>query len=64
MLLLELRPTIFESNPLQLVVDRLGFCIGLGVPLQFFQLLDPLTVGFDCVLQRLALRVNFSDYLL
>src|SRR5699024_9769447 len=37
--LLELHPTIFEFDLLQLVVDWLGFGVGLGVPLQLFQLL-------------------------
>ena len=62
--LLKLLPAFFEFDLLQLVIDRLGFCIGLGVALEFLEFLDPLTVGFDCVLQRLAFRVNFSDYLL
>ena len=62
--LLKLLPAFFEFDLLQLIVDGLGFCVGLGVALEFLELLDPLAVGFDCVLQRLALGVDFGDFLL
>ena len=62
--LLKLLPALFEFDLLQLVIDRLGFCIGLGVALEFLELLDPLTVGFDGILERLTLCVNFCDFLL
>ena len=62
--LLKLLPALFEFDLLQLVVDGLGFCVGLRVSLQLLELLDPRAVGFHCVLQRLALGVDFSDFLL
>ena len=61
MVLLKLFPAFFEFDLLQLVIDRLGFCIGLGVALEFLELLDPLTVGFDGILQRLALCVDLCE---
>ena len=62
--LLKLLPAFFEFDLLQLVVDGLGFGVSLRVSLQLLELLNPLTVGFHCVLQRLALCVDFSDLLL
>ena len=56
--LLKLLPAFFEFDLLQLVVDGLGFYVGLGVALQLLEFLDPLTVGFDGVLQRLTFRVD------
>ena len=63
MVLLKLLPALFEFDLLQLVVDGLGFAVSLRVTLQLLELLDPLAVGFHCVLQRLALVMDFSDFL-
>ena len=62
--LLKLLPALFEFDLLELVMDWLGFCISLCVALQFLEFLDPLTVGFDGILQRLPPGVDFSDFLL
>ena len=62
--LLKLLPALFEFDLLQLVIDRLGFCIGLRVALEFLEFLNPLAVGFDGILERLALGMDFSDFLL
>ena len=43
---------------LQLFVDGLGFGVSLCVALEF---LDPLAVGFDGILQRLALCVDLCE---
>ena len=55
MVFLKLLSAFFEFDLLQLVVDGLGLGISLCVALEFLELLDPLAVGFHCVLQRLAL---------
>ena len=62
--LLKMLPAFFEFDLLELVIDWLGFCIGLGVALEFLELLDPLAVGFDGILQRLPLGVDFCNFLL
>ena len=62
--LLKLLPAFFEFDLLQLIVDGLGFCVGLCMAMEFLKLLDPLAVGFYYVLQRLALGVDFGDFLL
>lgn len=38
--------------------------ISFRVALQFLEFLDSLAVGFDCVLERLAVGVDFGDFLL
>ena len=62
--LLKLLPAFLEFDLLQLVVDGLGFGVDLRVALEFLERLDPLAVGFDGILQRPALGVDFSDFLL
>ena len=62
--LLKLLPALFEFDLLQLVVDWFGFCIGLRVALEFLEFLNPLAVGFDSILKRLALGVDYRDFLL
>ena len=64
MVLLKLLPEFFEFDLLQLVVNGLAFDVDLGVALQFLEFLDPLAVGFHCVLKRLALGVDYGDFLL
>ena len=59
--LLELLPAFFEFDLLHLVVDGLGFCIGFRMALEFLELLDPLAVGFDRILQRLTLGMDFCN---
>ena len=62
--LLELLPAFFEFDLLQLFVDGLGFGVVFRMALEFLEFLDPLAVGFDCILQRLTFRVDFGDFLL
>ena len=64
MVLLKLLPAFFEFDLQQLVMDGLGFGVSLCVALQLLELLNPLAVGFDSILQRLALGVDFGDFLL
>ena len=64
MVLLKLLPAFFEFDLLQLVVDGLGFCVVFRVALQLLELLDPLAVGFDHILKRLALCVDFCNFFL
>ena len=61
---LKLLPALFEFDLLELIVDGLGLDISLRVALEFLELFDSLTVGFDGVLERLPLCVDFSDFLL
>lgn len=61
--LLKLLSAFFELILLQLVVDGLGLDISLCVTLQFLEFFDSLAVGFDSVLERLPLGVNFCDFL-
>ena len=62
--LLKLLTAVFVFDILQLVMDGFGFCIGLRVALEFLEFLDPLTVAFHRILQRLTFRVDFCDFLL